>query len=61
VSTLPVGAELAVAQHIEDLLTSDRGQELLEAEARPDDEQAHVRAVRELAAWLAHELIGALR
>jgi hypothetical protein len=54
-----VGAELAVSQHLEDLLLSGRGQDLLHDVAgfSSGDDVASVRAVRALAAWLADELI----
>jgi hypothetical protein len=54
---LPVGAELAVAQHLEDLLTSDQGQARLGVLAATRDEGGEVRAIRELAAWLAEQLV----
>lgn len=55
--TLPAGAELAVAQHLEDLLISEHGAALLDELDGPHDEESYLVAVRELAAWLAEGLI----
>jgi hypothetical protein len=57
-----IGAELAVAQHIEDLLLErPRGRAKLFDVVSARDAVEYSRAVRELAAWLAGELVGNVR
>lgn len=51
--SLPVGAELAVAEHLQDLLLTDEGRGLLEAAAASGDADETAA----LAQWLAEALI----
>jgi len=57
---LPIGAELAVSQQLEDLLSSDEGRALLIEIADRDMFSApaeSAKARRELAAYLARKLV----
>jgi hypothetical protein len=51
--SVPVGAELAVAQHLQDLLLTHEGRTLLEAAAQSDD----AGETEMLASFLAEALI----
>ena len=55
---LTVGAELAVSQHIEELLLQRPGGRAKLFDVVSAGPNEYNRAVRELAAWLAAELVG---